>query len=268
MSDSVVTETPATDTLTDVIANRRWLHRAHPFPHIVATEVFAAAFYRELADQIGGIVANGLSETPDGRRFSRGMPGYDAYGISITEQLDGPLTTFISPAWRDLMCGLLAVERTPYVFAGAHYHAPGSADGFIHNDFNPLWFPRSSNDIQVPDSARCNFRTGEGPLEPDEKVETIRGAVVIFYLLNDGWRPGDGGETGLFLSRTGNTAAPDVRCAPVNNSLVAFECTPQSFHAFLRNTRIPRTSIIMWVHRGLEEAVERHGEDTIERWQS
>jgi Rps23 Pro-64 3,4-dihydroxylase Tpa1-like proline 4-hydroxylase len=110
----------------------------------------------------------------------------------------------------------------------------------------------------------CDFKTGAGSLEPPEKVETIRGAVVIYYLMNEGWQPGDGGETGLFTGRDPGSLA--ARRPPLNNSLVAFECTPTSFHAFLANRR-PRTSIIMWVHRTVEEAVERYGEEQIERWQ-
>ena len=146
---------------------------------------------------------------------------------------------------------------------------PGGPTGFLHNDFNPVWFPRATDGddrLQLPDHASCDFKTGEGTLADDAKVETIRGAVVIYYLLNDGWQPGDGGETGLFGSGTDDPAAPLGTCPPVNNSLIAFECTPFSFHAFLANHR-PRTSIIMWVHRTTDEAYEKFGDALVERWQ-
>lgn len=249
--------------LADLLANRAWLRRPDPFPHVVADDVFSPAFYDELCGQLGGILDHGLSDIPSGPRFSRGMPGYDAYGISITPETGGPLALFVSSAWRDLMCGLFGVGRTPYVFAGAHHHAAGGADGFVHSDFNPVWFPRADGDsIQVPDQSRCDFKSGAGSLEA--KVETIRGVVVIFYLLNDHWRPGDGGETGLF--RSAHDPLPAARCPPTSNSLVAFECTPRSFHAYLGNPGRPRTSIIMWIHRERDEAVEKYGEEHIERW--
>jgi hypothetical protein len=252
--------------LHDLIANRSWLHRAHPYPHIVARDVFTSGFYSAMADQLSAILDRGLSGVPAGALFSRGMRGYDAYGISLTEDLGEPLNIFVSVGWRDLICDLFAIGHTPYVFAGAHHHTPRSRDGFIHTDFNPVWFPRAEpGSIQIPDIERCDFKTGAGALPAEQKAETIRGAVVIFYLMNDGWQPGDGGETGLFLSGNDPISAPAVRCAPVNNSLVAFECTPQSYHAFLANAK-PRTSIIMWVHRQLGEAVERYGEERIERW--
>lgn len=166
-----------------------------------------------------------------------------------------------------MICGLFGIGPTQYVYAGSHHHAIGSESGFIHNDFNPVWFPRSAiENIQLPNYELCSYKTGDGPLQESEKVEVVRGAVVLFFLLNDGWRPGDGGESGLFTSSDAAISEPAVCCPPVNNSLVAFECTPCSFHAFLTNRRLPRTSIIMWVHRTLEEAVQRFGEEHLERW--
>ena len=254
--------------LKAVVANRAWLHRAAPYPHVTATDVFTEAAYAELAAAMRELLDRGLSDVPVEGQFARSMRGYDAYGLGITARLGAPLDLFISPAWRAMLADLFAVGRTPYVFAGAHHHLPGGSTGFIHDDFNPVWFPRATDPdgVQLPDPARCDFKTGAGSLADDEKVETIRGAVVIYYLLNDGWQPGDGGETGLFATRDADPAAPAARWAPRNNSLIAFECTPRSFHAFLANRR-PRTSVIMWVHRPVAEAVERYGEASIERWQ-
>jgi hypothetical protein len=261
---------PRNAALGDILANRAWLHRTSPFSHVVASDVFTPDVYMELADATRKILNRGLSETPCTDRFSRGMAGYDAYGLGITHELGRPFDLFLSPEWRDLLSNLFALGHTPYVFAGAHYHCPDGRTGFLHNDFNPIWFPRAPDNaarLQLPDPTLCDFKTGAGPAPPEEKIETIRGAVVIYYLLNDGWQAGDGGETGLFTSRFDDPAAPAARCAPRNNGLIAFECTPSSFHAFLANRR-PRTSIIMWVHRTVDEAYERYGGDRIERWQS
>jgi hypothetical protein len=262
-----VTEQALLPRLDDVLANRSWLRRDRPFRHIVAHDVFTPDFYAILAGQLGEILGRGLSDVPAQGRFSRGMKGYDAYGICVTDDLPAPLRLFISAPWRDLMCGLFGVEQTPYVFAGAHHHAPWSANGFIHNDFNPVWFPRANgDDIRIPDMSVCDFKTGAGPLPDSDKIETVRGAVILYYLLNDDWRPGDGGETGLFGQVTDRHEDAAVRCAPINNSIVAFECTPESFHAYMANHDRARTSIIMWVHRGVAEASERHGADRIEKW--
>jgi 2OG-Fe(II) oxygenase superfamily len=253
--------------LAEILANRSWLRRAWPFPHLVARNVFTPQFYKALGAELQDILDRGFSEAPSGERFSRSIPGYDAYGISLQQPSPGPLALFLSPAWRDMMCNLFGISATPYVFAGAHHHAVGSKAGFIHNDFNPVWFPLAvDGEIQTPNHQLCSYRTGTGSLDESRKVEVVRGAALIFFLLNDGWRPGDGGETGLYGSGRANISEPADRCPPENNSLLAFECTPRSFHTYLANRRLPRTSIIMWVHRPMGEAVEKYGIERLERW--
>lgn len=253
--------------LADILDNRRWLRCEHPFPHVVASGVFTPDFYGALCGELGAILARGLSEAPVPDRLSRNIAGYDAYGVGLNEMPPGALGLFVTPAWRDLVCGAFGIGPTPYVFAGVHHHAVGSGSGFIHNDFNPVWFPRARNGrIQVPDPDRCGYKTGDGTLSDREKEEVVRGVVVIFFLLNDGWSPGDGGEIGLYDARDAVVGEPAVACAPESNSLVAFECTPASFHAYMGETRRPRTSIIMWVHRTLDDAVSAYGEERLERW--
>jgi 2-oxoglutarate-Fe(II)-dependent oxygenase superfamily protein len=250
----------------DILANRAWLQREYPFPHISARAVFTPEFYSALSGELAAILRCGLSETPVRDRFSRSMPGYDSYGIGFHQPLDGALSVFLTTAWRDMLCRLFGVGVTPYIFAGAHHHSIGSKSGFIHNDLNPTWFVRAGEkQIQTPDPG-CSYRTGSGPYDAQSKIEVVRGAVMIFYLLNDGWRPGDGGETALYSSAASTITDPPVCYPPENNSLVAFECTPFSFHTFLQNRRLPRTSIIMWVHRPLEQAVEKFGYERLERW--
>lgn len=73
--------------LTDILANRAWLHRSWPFPHFVARDVFMSDFYSALAAQLHTILGRGLSETPGRGQFSRSIPGYDAYGIGVDQSL-------------------------------------------------------------------------------------------------------------------------------------------------------------------------------------
>src|SRR6266566_5230426 len=170
--------------LADILANRAWLRREWPFPHVVAQTVFKSGFYEGLTAQLQVILARGLSESPSPSLFSRNIPGYDSYGIGFDHSHPGPAAVFLSPAWRDLMSGLFGVGVTPYVFAGSHYHAVGSASGFVHNDFNPVWFPRCGNgSIQIPRNDICSYTRGAGPLPEFEKVQVVRGAVVLFFLL-------------------------------------------------------------------------------------
>lgn len=253
--------------LAGVLGDRAWLRRTEPFPHVVAHDVFTGACYARLAGALRSLLARGLSERPDPRRFARNIPGYDSYGMGFPADAPEPVGLFLSPEWRDLVAGLFGVPRTPYVFAGAHHHAPGSADGFVHNDLNPVWFVRSAHgETRTPEPERCAYKDGAGPLADAEKIEVVRGVAVLFFLLNDGWRRGDGGELGLYRGPAAAADRPDAVVPPVNNSLVAFECTPRSYHAFRRNVRSSRTSIIMWVHRPMADADAVFGHDALERW--
>lgn len=258
------------DPLHTVLAHRGWLRVSDPFPHIIARDVFTPDFYDQLAGQMSDLLARGLSERPARMQFSRNIPGYDSYGIGFGRGTDGaPIQIFTSACWRDLISRLFGISPTPYVFAGAHHHGVGSRSGFIHNDLNPVWFPRADRDeIRTPDPERCSYKTGTGSLANSQKVQVVRGAAVIFFLLNNGWRAGDGGETGLYETSSDDVQRPCSRCPPIDNSLLAFECTPNSFHTYLSNQRLPRTSIIMWVHRTFEDAVAKFGEKRLERWQS
>jgi 2OG-Fe(II) oxygenase superfamily len=253
--------------LAHIFANRAWLRREWPFPHVTARNVFKSDFYNALALQLTEILDRGLSETPAGGRLSRNIAAYDAYGIGISPRTSGPASTLLSPAWRDMMCALFGIGPTPYVFAGVHYHAVGSKSGFVHNDFNPVWFPRANGDrMQSSEAERCAYKTGAGPLKDPDKIEVVRAAVVILFVSNGKWRSGDGGETGLYSSSHAAVSEPSISYPPENNSLLAFECTPRSYHTFISNVRLPRMSLIMWIHRTMQEATEKFGADHLERW--
>jgi hypothetical protein len=255
--------------ISDVLENRTWLRREQPFPHVVARSVFANSFYIALEAGFNQILKRGLSEGKTARRetFSRSIAGYDAYGVGFSQLTKGALAFFSSPEWNKLMAQLFDVPATGHVNIGAHHHAIGSSDGWIHNDLNPVWFPRnSSGGIRYPDHEQCDYKTGAGPLQPSDKIEVVRAVAMIFYLCNTGWVEGNGGETGLFLSATASSDEPCMRIPPENNSILLFECAPFSFHAFLHNPGQARNSIIMWIHRSKKDALRRWHNQDLESW--
>ena len=90
---------------------------------------------------------------------------------------------------------------------------------------------------------------------------------VLFIWPTGRWRPGDGGETALYASSSdAPVAGPAPTVAPIDNSLVLFECTPYSWHTFLSNRVRPRESLVMWLHRTKQQTIERWGEASIAYW--
>jgi 2OG-Fe(II) oxygenase superfamily len=247
--------------LEGLIANRRWVRRDEPFPHVVAQNVFVPEFYARLDDEFGRIAR----ERPEA--FSRSMPGYDASAAELAHFRDGPLGVFVSREWHDLVAGVTGVSATGDVSGSLHHHDPGSASGWPHNDLNPGWFAEAAperHEVQLPHDD-IDYR--RGPRAPGVTArETIRAVSLLFYVGNPEWTPGDGGETGLFADVDSARLGPRAAVAPINNSLMMFECTPFSLHTFMCNRVKPRNSVIMWLHRTKDDALARWGEQSIVNW--
>jgi LPS sulfotransferase NodH len=241
------------------LGSRRWMRFETPFPHVYATDVFAPNTYRSMADQFEGLLSGG--------KFSRSIPGYDVSAYMVTGRTGGPLSIFTSREWHDLLARLFDMKATGELNIALHHHSVGSGSGSPHNDLNPGWFAerRRSDGIVVLDQAdRCDYRFGsEDPYV--ETVERVRGVAVIFYLANPAGRY-FGGETGLYRAASDPINQPSAVIPPANNSMVAFECTPFSFHGFITNPRAVRNCLVMWLHRDKAEIVERFGGSSIVYW--
>lgn len=249
-------ETVITRPLVEAMLTAQcWWRRTVPFPHIVAPQVFVPDMYESLAQT--------FARVPD-TAFTRSMPGYDASAVELTRHTPFPFSVFVSRAWHDLLATVVGVPCSGEVVASLHHHEPQSATGFIHNDLNPGWFTDDPKDdgIVVSDHPECAYKTG--PLNGTPAHRSVRAIVMLFYLNNPPWQPGDGGETGLYRSAT--VCCPSATIPPLNNSLVCFPVTPDSYHRFLTNPRSPRNSVILWLHRRYEAAVEHWGEDRLVEW--
>jgi hypothetical protein len=245
-----------------MLANRRWVRRLRPFPHVYAKDVFRPDVYRELHEEFCRI------EREHPELFARNMPGYDASGTNISKFRDGPLGVFVSRDWHDLIAAAAGVRATGDINAALHHHEPGSESGWPHNDLNPGWF---AGDPPRPDEVRLEYTNGvalqDGARPPGITArESIRAVSLLFYLGNPDWKPGDGGETGLFSDVATAGRGPTAAVPPINNSMVFFECLPRTWHAFLSNRVKPRNSVVMWLHRTKDEVLERFGDEAIEYW--
>ncbi len=245
--------------LYSVLDSRRWLRCSAPFPYVRAQNVFSEPFYSSLAGQYEDLIRGG--------HFGRGIPGYDVTAYTVTGKTNGPLALFRQRPWHDMLARLFGVNATGELNIALHHHAVGSLDGSPHNDLNPGWFadrPRSDG-ILVHDAADgCDYRFGTD--KPDfSTVERVRAVAVIFYLANP-VRGAAGGETGLYRAASDAVHKPADIVPPVNNSLIAFECTPTSFHGFISNRMVVRNCLVMWLHREKKEAIRRWGESSIVYW--
>jgi hypothetical protein len=194
----------------------------------------------------------------------RKTPGsrYDALTLGMREDLAGPFAPLFELPWLELLAERvgLAGNVTTAVDGGLHHVPRGSASGWVHTDCCSGWFNGAATEgkLLFPDRRRCDYFTGMAK-EPDaEPVEYVRAATMIFYLHNDGWANGMGGETGLY---PGSKAAygGQALVPPLNNSLLLFACSPHSYHRLVKNPGIARNSIILWLHSTVDIAEARWG---------
>jgi hypothetical protein len=230
--------------------------------------VFTESAYRQFELAFQERLNEGESSVPANERFNRDMKGYDAAGISFSPSVSWPFKFFFSRPWHNLLVDLFSVTSTGHVSGGLHHHSIGSASGWVHNDLNPGWFVEyeSQDDLIISHREICNYGTGTTSLNGTVTTEVVRAVAVLFYLNNAPWCQGDGGTTGLYQSKADNINCPTVVVPPQNNSLLAFECTPYSFHSFLSNRVHPRNSLNMWLHCPKEQAVARWGDQALVYW--
>jgi hypothetical protein len=235
---------------------------------MVAYDVFTPDFYAWMDRTLGDLLALGLSETHDASRFSRNISNYDVYSMSLTPVTPAPFNVFTSKEWHDMLTNLLGIRTTGDINGGFHHHTPGSKSGQVHNDLNPGWFidAANPNEINVSRSDLCVYSSGQLSDDRLRAHQTIRGIAILYYLHNPPWQPGEGGETGLYSHRRQSVLEPTKAIPPINNSLLLFECRPNSYHSFLSNQSVPRNSMIMWLHRPVEDVVRLWGEKSIAKW--
>lgn len=240
-----------------LVANRLWVHRENPFPHVIASDVFVREFYDDLVADFRRVMNSTAAHGA--------MPGYDAKIVVLAEHAHGALAVFLSRAWHDLLAGVVGATTTGDVAVALHRHPPGGRAGWPHNDLNPGWFggePPAPDEVRAEGVDGVHYKSGE----PDGKGrENVRSVAVLYYLANPDWSSGDGGETGLYASGQAHHNN-GVVVPPVNNSLVMFECTPYSWHGYLGNSRHERNSLAMWLHRPKQAVIDTWGEDAIAYW--
>lgn len=252
--------------LDEALSNRRWLRRGKPFPHVLAQDVFVPRVLRALEEDFAARLDAAQSEPAVKPRFKR-MSGYDAIGLDFDPSLSGPFRLFFSRRWHDMIAALFDVRATGHMSGGLHHHPTGSSSGAVHNDLNPGWFATTPGEDEIAiASEECGYATGATTSPDAEPRELIRAIAVLFYLANPPWSPGDGGATGLYRARDDDVDRPAGVVPPRSNSLLAFECTPYSFHSFLGNRRAPRNCLVQWLHRDRDDVVRAWGERPIVGW--
>ena len=219
-----------------------------PFPHIVIDNFFNKETYEKILKHFNSVLSRGFSEQDDPTRFHlflnlKGEYEYDGYLYVPQPGEEQGIDIFFSMAWNLLFSKLFDQPTGWCTTVAYHHHPTGDRTGFVHHDYAKKTF--SLND-RLPNGVVFHERSNESAISrKDASVfEERRGIALLYYLGDHVWKEGDGGETGLYLSKG---ESPIKLIAPKSNRLLAFRISLRSFHA-LQETFQPRSSIVQWFH--------------------
>ncbi len=231
-----------------------WVHR-YPFRHFRAQSILDPESYGRVCSAFREILEITAGERKGVYRLKQSNPKYDANMLGMSDDLAPSFDPFFSWPWLQSLYRLVGLPEVPRIDGGLHSSAQGSRDGWIHSDLCSGWFDESPGWQGVfPNREKCDYFSGQTRSKDAKPVEYVRAATMIFYLCNEGWSQGDGGETGLYGSSRIGSHTPVDLLPPVDNSILLFECSPHSYHRFVTNPGRTRNSIILWLHTRTEQA--------------
>ena len=233
-----------------------WCHRA-PFRHWRATSVLDDQTYQRVASAFKSAFTDADPRASSPARSK--VRNYDAEIVALNSVNSAPFSPLLSEEWITSLHVLLNLPRRRVIDAALHSSPAGSRTGWIHTDLCSAWFDERDDQgsIVFADRSSCDYFTGRAKTSSARPREYVRAATMIFYLANEGWAPGDGGETGLYGAAKPCAHTTVAKVAPIDNTLVLFECSPHSYHRFLANPGRRRNSIILWLHADVGDAERR-----------
>lgn len=255
--------------------NARFTVSSYPYNFLVVEDCFEEATAYALGAALNDLIRQGK---PIGKVGEEGDHFYDAINFAPPpEQIrQSPLAWLASAEVRNLIVDVFDIHLDENFMLGIHRHEPPSRNGWSHTDFAIVSVsntPPNFRDQRLYDSGNgCHYQDDSLHRQP-ESLKTARAVACLYFTANEAWSPGMGGETGIFLP-DGATLVAAV--PPKNNQLLAFEISPNSFHAYRGSTTMQRNSFVWWYHsapgyllarhRAAVEARVRDGRDPWDRW--
>lgn len=241
-----------------VIKNTTQIITSYPFSHILLPNFFQDAFYNELCDAFRYKKNQGLFEDFQAEQFSH-LSNFDVYCWTLPPHSQEPFSFFYSTFWRDYIAKLFAIHLTDDVLVQLHHHQIDSNSCYVHSDFTEVAFSDNSLAHGInPWYFQQDYFVRKSSHLDNHIKKRVRAIAIIYYLDNE-WQAGDGGETALFADK--QNEIPALKIAPINNTLLAFAISPESYHQFLSNKKT-RNSLNMWFHTTVEETQRRFPQKT------
>ena len=225
----------------------------------VFDDFLPAAANSRIREDFRARLSKGLSQEPGSELFYRSRSRanatserYSAYVHTIGPSLPAPYAEFAGEAFWKRMQGLFSLKLTRDLFMVLHHHPPQAPEAYVHADFEQVNFQSNAEERFV--NLGGNFPYQAAPIRDAKHYQVTRSIALIYFLDDDEWQEGDGGETRFHDPRTRQVIG---KVEPRNNRLLAFEITPRSMHSFAGRNRRVRNSVAMWLHSSTAEMFNR-----------
>jgi hypothetical protein len=241
-----------------------------PFRYSHIKNVFTEEFYEKLHSKFIELLSGGISDTFDMNKFSyfgqiTKETKYDAYS-RVTDPNCNITSIFYSNLWKNFISNLFPdIELTVNSASSFHHHKVNSTSGFLHTDWNLQNFVKD----ELPNGINPWYFQCKHAGEPgvDNAYQVVKSIACIYYLGNEEWNEGYGGDTGLYTHHNENNFVkaipyenqiPYVKIPPVNNSMVVYEISPYSYHGFIQNKKIERNAMIQWFYSNVSNRKDKY----------
>jgi len=232
-----------------------------PYRYVVIDNFFKPEFVEELSVYFNNMLAKGLGTDHIDRskfRFFDPKIKYDGYVYTVPLGAPAPLDMFQSVAWNLFFTKLFGKPTTFGTNVALHHHPPHDKTGWVHNDYATYVFPQKTvlpNGVYIS-SGELPKGVSVPSMPLIKNFKQKRTIALLYYFNNPEWKEGDGGETGIYSSKSKDSLTVSV--APVNNRLLAFDISPASFHAFQENMK-DRNCLVQWFHADLDWCEKEYG---------
>ena len=239
---------------------------SYPYNYLIIEDCFETNAAYGLSSVFNDLIRSGRSV---GKVGEVGDLVYDAVNFTPTTDhvRTTPIANIASGELKALIADVFQIQLDDNVMIGMHRHNPPSKPGWTHTDFAVVSFPNvppTHNGLRVYyDGSGCNYSDDSKDRQP-ETIKTARSIACLYYSANVDWKPGMGGETGVYLP-DGKTLVASI--PPKNNLLFAFEICPLSYHAYLGSESMQRSSFIWWYHSAPNYLLNRHAASVAARQQ-
>lgn len=207
-----------------------------PFRYVIIDNFLS----KEYSEGIGKFLRNklkaGLSKNP--RDNSKFHPffyrdrTYDGYRYTPSYEENIYFDFFLSKSMISYVSSIFGIRVNNKLSIAAHFHPVGDKSGWVHNDHSINSFLKSK---QNPNGLTIGGNQYFESDRIDSNLLGLRTIAFIYYINNEKYRYGDGGETGLF--RTDSEDSLFKKVEPLDNRMLIFETSSNSYHAFLENTK-------------------------------